>query len=153
MDDMVFPPIVDILTQQGRIGNEKKSIFHERFLYHYLVRKIDGWSVKDFLESEKIDQYILYAVTDFTELFIKDLDRNNGNRPKIVCDKNADKFRYGVRGCKVLYPEEMIYMYKSREIQKIIVMSVLHENEIIEELLKRGVLLHDMISIVSVLYS
>lgn len=149
----IFPQILEIQAQKGRASHEKRCLFQEKILQHYLMKKIEGWSVQDFLKKEKIEKYALYAVTDFIELFIKDLEKNGGNKPKVICDKNAKEFCRGMMGYVVQYPEEMLLLYNSGEIQKIIIMSVLHENEIIDELLKKGVLLHDMISIVSVLYS
>ena len=107
------------------------------------------------METEKIGKYALYAITDFTTLFVKDMKRNNGYGPEIICDKNAGNLCYMEEelGCVITFPKEMFHMYKNGGIQKIIVMSVLHENEIIDELLLGGVLLQDIISIVSVLYS
>lgn len=154
MDSRMFPPVVvDSLKDNGKASYEKKCLFHERFLYRYLIRKIEEWSVKDFLEIEGINKYALYAVTDFTILFIKDLEKNGGIRPEIICDKNAKNICNGALGYMISIPDEMINLYKSKRIQKVIVMSVLHENEIINELLKRGIMLNDIISFVSVLYS
>lgn len=152
-NQMLFPQIIEISVLHGRASQEKKCIFHERILYHYLKRKINGWNVADFLKEEKIEKYALYAVTEFTELFIRDLVKNDGRKPEIICDKNAESFCLDVNGYMVISPEKLVCLYKNRKIEKIIIMSVLHENEIIDEMLKKGILLNDIISFVSILYS
>lgn len=153
MDESIFPRIFEMQETEVRASYEKKCFYHERFLYRFLTKKIEGWGVKNFLESEEIGQYALYAVTDFTNLFMKDLEKNGGKKPRIICDKNFNKFRRIIGGYVVSNPEELVDLYKSENIQKIIVMSIIHENEIMEELLKKGIQIGDMISIVSVLYS
>lgn len=150
----IFPRIIETFPQEDRASSERKRILHERLLYRYLQRKIEGWSVNDFLTAEKIDKYVLYAVTDFTELFINDLDHSQGNaKPENICDKNADIFQTGFKGRAIISPDVLVNMYKNGEVNKVIIMSVLHENEIVSELLKRGILLNDIISFVSVLYA
>ncbi len=158
MDKEIFPQITEVSYGQGRASYEKKCIFHERILYRYLMRKIEGWSVKDFLDTEGIKSYALYAVTDFTALFLKDLARNGGadvndTGTPVVCDKNAAELQFRFHGHPVILPDKLAGRYKEGRTDKIIVMSVLHENEIIDDLLKEGILLNDIISFVSVLYS
>lgn len=154
MENKIFPQVNAFLVQHGIASYERKCIFHERLLHQYLTRKIEGWSVKKFLEEEKIKKYALYAVTDFTVLFIKDLERANGcNTQGIICDKNAVKFHYKVENWPVIPIDELICQYKNGLIEKVIIMSVLHENEIINELLDKDILLKDIISFVSVVYS
>ena len=154
MDNEIFPQIVVAsIENSGKAKYEEKCLFHERILYRYLTRKIEKWSVVDFLRTEKIEKYALYAVTDFTDLFIADLRENNGLFPVVISDKKANRISYEILGYVISPPEEMINLYKDGKIQKVIVMSILHENEIISELLKKGILQQDLISIVSVLYS
>lgn len=150
----LFPQVVEIPGTYAKAGYEKKCIFHEKILYHYLQRKIWGWSVGNFLEEEKIEKYALYAITDFTSLFLTDIEQKKGKESfGVICDKNAGAFPFGYKGEPVLMPEELICRYRSGSIRKIIVMSILHENEIIDELMDKGVLLKDIISFVSVIYS
>lgn len=150
----IFPEIVEVPAVQGQAGYEKKCKFHERILVHYLERKIEGWGVSDFLRDEGMKNYALYAVTDFTGLFLKDLEQNDRMRlPEIICDRNAEKYCFKYRNCQILLPEDLIVLYEKNEINKIIVMSILHENEIIADLKRRGVSLNDIISFVSILYS
>lgn len=154
MDDRIFPQVAAASTQQERAGYKMKCLFHERLLYRYLMRKMEGWSAEDFLNEQEIGKYALYAISDFTTLFLKDLEKNSGSHgPESICDKNAGEFCYGFMGCPVIFPNELVCSYKDEKAEKIIVMSVLHEKEIIDELLKRGILLNDIISFVSVLYS
>lgn len=149
----IFPQLVEISEKKDKISYERKCLIHEKLLYRYLERKIEGWSVKNFLKAEKIEKYALYAITDFTNLFMADLRKNNGVEPKIISDKKANKISYDMLGYVILPPEDMVNLYKCGKIRKVIVMSVLHKNEIIDELLKKEILLQDIISIVSVLYS
>lgn len=154
MKQDIFPQMTEVSYGQGKASYEKKCIFHERLLYHYLTRKIAGWSVKYFLDKEDIRNYVLYAVSDFTTLFIRDLEQNGDIETRgMICDKNAEKFHFQFYDWQVILPEELVSQYKNGKIDKIIVMSVLHENEIIDELIKKGILLNDIISILSVIYS
>lgn len=75
-----FPKIVEISAGQGQASYEKKCKVHERMLFHYLERKVTGWNAGDFLKEERIEDYALYAVTDFTNLFLKDLEQNDRDR-------------------------------------------------------------------------
>ncbi len=151
MDNDIFPQ----MTEVSKVSYEKKCFFHERILYHYLMRKIEGWSVKNFLVMESIKRYALYAVTDLTTLFLKDLEQNGEDTGAsgIICDKNAGAFQFRFNNRSVILPDELVGQYKDGKIDKIIVMSFWHENEIIDELIKEGILLNDIISFVSVLYS
>lgn len=155
MNNGTFPElIINSVREEWRASHEKKCFYHERLLYQYLLKKIEGWSVSDFLNEQEIEKYALYAVSDFTSLFCKDLEINRKEiDQKTICDKNAKQFCQGFEGWNVIEPEELMNRYRSGSVKKIIVMSVLHENEIIEELIKRNVLLDDIISFVSVLYS
>lgn len=154
MDKEIFPQMVEVLSGQGKASYEKKCIFHERMLYRYLMRKIEGWSVRNFLDLEEIDSYVLYGVTDFTTLFLKDLEQNGGTyAPGMICDKNAEAFHFTFMDWPVILPDGLVNQYIYGKTGKIIVMSILHENEIMDELLKEGILLNDIISFVSVLYS
>lgn len=154
MDQDIFPQIIEMSYEQGKASYERKCIFHERLLFHYLMRKMEGWSVKKFLKMEGIKSYALYAVSDFTTLFLKDLEQIDGAfESGIICDKNAGKFHFKFRNWSVILPDELLRQYKEGNIEKVIIMSVLHENEIIDELLKEGISLNDILSFVSVLYS
>lgn len=150
----IFPQIIETFPERGKASLERKCIFHERLLYQYLQKKIKGWGVKDFLAAERIDNYALYAVTDFTKLFIDDLDNcQESNISGIICDRNAEIFEKGFKGRTVISLKDLVDLYKNEKVKKIIIMSVLHENEIINELLERGISLNDIISFVSILYA
>lgn len=151
MDKDIFPQMTEVM----KVSCDKKSFFHEKILYRYLIRKIEGWSVTNFLVMENIKSYALYAVTDFTTLFLKDVEHNGKyiDALGIICDKNAEAFQFQYYNWPVILPDELVGKYKDGKIEKIIVMSFWHENEIIDGLIKKGVLLNDIISFVSVLYS
>lgn len=154
MNTTMFPVMVDAPVQVGKASYEQKCLFHERILYQYLSRKMEGFSVKDFLDTEQINNYALYALTDFTYLCIKDLSQNDqGSFPHVIADKTAGKNNCNIQGIPVIEPEEMVRQYQQGDIDKIIVMSVLHENEIIDWLLNQNIRLDDIISFVSVLFS
>lgn len=154
MGHNIFPQVKKESFELGRASYEKKCIFHERLLFRYLIRKMEGWSVRNFLDMEGIGSYALYAVTDFATLFLKDLEQTGDTFASgVICDKNAGAFHFQFNQWSVILPDELIKRYKDGKIERIIVMSVLHENEIIDELIKEGILLNDIISFVSVLYS
>lgn len=149
----IFPKIKRYTYSSNIVKYEEKCLLHERLLFKYLKRSINGWSIRNFLLDEKIDNYILYAVTDFTEIVCDDLMHDESFTPGKICDKRALAYLQGYRGWKVINVDKMIDLYETGGIDKIIIMSVLHENEIIDELLYKGILLNDLISIVSILYS
>lgn len=152
MEKEIFPQMIEVPYESGKASYEKKCIFHERLLYHYLMKKIEGWSVKNFLDAEGIKRYALYAISDFSTLTITDL-KNSNCAAGIICDKNAEAFQFQFHDWPVILPDELARRYKEGKIDKIIVMSVLHENEIIDGLIRDGILLNDIISFVSVIYS
>lgn len=152
MENDRFPPIRERRKSPYTASYERKCLFHERLLFTYLKKKIGGWSVADFLKSEKIERYILYAVTDFTELVCDDLEKNGVCRTGTICDKRASGYPNGCHGWEVVGIPDMLARYKNGEADKIIVMSILHENEIMEELLHEGIALDDLISIASIIF-
>lgn len=150
----LFPQVIEKSEYPENELINKKSAFHEKLLYRYLILKMGGWGIKDFLDNEGIKNVALYAVTDFTRLFLDDLDKSNDRDISVmVFDRNVKAFPFGVNKQSVILPSELVYQYTNRKIQKIIVMSIVHENQIIDELTKKGISLNDIISFVSVLYS
>lgn len=153
MDDRIFVPVTEATVRSGGISREQKSIFQERLLYRYLTRMMEGWGVGDFLVASGSRKYALYAVTDLTDLFLRDLEKQGeSSRPELICDRNYRAFSHGYRGCLVVSPDELVRRYQSKEIEKVIVMNIFHENHILDELIEKGILLKDLISFASVLY-
>ncbi|HCT89978.1 MAG TPA: hypothetical protein DF613_01145 [Lachnospiraceae bacterium] len=149
----ILPKIKRCKHPPDRITYEQKCMTHEKILLRYLNRAINGWSVADFLGVEKINEYALYAITDFTEIVCDDLEHAGYFVPKGICDKRASEYPDGYKGRKVMDIDELTDLYFMGKIRKIIILSVLHENEIIDSLLCRGIALNDLISIVSILYA
>jgi len=149
----IFPDILGVQIESKIKNTDFRSVFHERILYRYLSLKLSGWSVSDFLKKEGIEHYVLYAVTDFTGLFIEDLKQNScEDKLDIICDKNAQAFPNGYKGRTVINQDELIRLYKNGKKSKVIIMSVMHENEIFSELLSKGIRLDDIIPFVGMLW-
>lgn len=153
MDKNVFPQKYDVFESQEM--SIEKEILQKKLLYQYLTRKINGWTVRDFLSNEGIEKYALYAATDLTFLFCEDLEKNHGNgsSEEIIYDRKAEVSQFQFKGHSVLSVSELVRRYKDGKIRKIIIMSTWNENQIINDLIKRGIVLNDIISVVSVLYS
>lgn len=149
----IFPKTRRCEYPADAITYEQKCLFHEKLLLKYLKKAVNGWSVQNFLSAEKIDQYVLYAITDFTEIVCEDLGHKGSGSSGKICDKRASCYPEKYKGWEVITIEEMMGLYGKGQINKVVIMSVLHENEIISDLLYRGIALNDLISIVSILYA
>ena len=88
------------------------------------------------------------------QLVCEDLKRND-KKVEMVCvsDRNYLRFARGYCGRKVVGPQEMIEMYRRKEIDKILVCSIFHVNEIINEFLCQGIDLDDIVSISTAIFS
>ena len=149
----IFPSIIKCELSTGIISYEQKCLFHEQLLLQYLRKSVNGWALIDFLSVQNINKFVLYAITDFTEIVCDDLKHKQVYGQGRICDKRAVDFRDGYKGWEVIGVEELVNLYHTNEINKIIILSVLHENEIMDDLLNQGIKLNDLISIVSILYS
>ncbi len=49
----IFPQLVEISEKKDKISYERKCLIHEKLLYRYLERKIEGWSVKNFFKGRE----------------------------------------------------------------------------------------------------
>lgn len=153
MQAEIFPSIKKCKYPTNIISYEEKCIFHEKILSKYLKRLVNGWSINTFFLNEKIEKYILYSITDFTEIVCDDLKHIELFVPGKICDRRASEYPEGYRGWEVVDIKKMIDLYQAGKVDKIIILSVLHENEIIDDLLCRGIDLNDLISLVNILWS
>ena len=131
----------------------------ERLSYHYLAmkkymcNKIAGWNIGEFFETYGYTCVALYAVSEFVEIFIKDIVQYK-NVPKIaVYDTFADKIVEPVMGYKVQGRDELLRKINAGEIECIVVCSLMHDNTIFEDLMQSGVPQEKIISIEIVIYS
>lgn len=122
--------------------------FQYPLLKRYFTKVLEGFSVCDFFQGAEVSNVAVYALTEFAELAIKDIDRSCVSA-QIGCisDRNYDRFQEGFLGHAVSSPEAMLEQYRNGTIDKIIVCSIFHANEIMSDLMKMGFQLKDLITI------
>lgn len=133
---------------------------NERYRYQcpvvmrYLENKLRGWNIGVFFEQIKAEKIALYAVTEFTEYVLRDLELS-ASPVEVVCvaDKNFARFPQGICAKEVVSPEKVLSLYQSGEIDKLVVCSLFHENAIFGEFIDRGVRQEDLISVTSAIFS
>lgn len=139
---------------------------NERYAYQcpivmkYLKNKLNGWNIGVFLQEIRVKKVALYAVTEFTEYVVRDLESFKNLKIKeatidivCICDRNYSKYKMGFHGCDVIGVDELTDAYKANKIDKILICSVFHVNEIFQDLMHRGVPLEDLISVTSAIFS
>ncbi|MBE5882423.1 MAG: hypothetical protein E7289_08975 [Lachnospiraceae bacterium] len=149
----VFPQIPATNVNVAKTNREKRYCFQFPVMMKYLKKKAEGWSIADFLRGIGAKRVVLYAVSDFTGIVIKDIV--NCKEPVeivCVCDRNSEAYAGGYESCKVVNPDEMLDMYENKRIDKILVCSIMHEKNIFEDLTGRGISLDDLISINAAIY-
>lgn len=150
--DFIFPN-VKLFEQSAYEKNYYDRIFvNERMLYIYLRKKMDGWSVCDYLHNKGMTNFALYAMTNLSELMIRDIRNTDTScMPIMISDRDAGKIKGDYLDCKVVVPAYLQKAYHVGKIEKIIITSVLHENEIYLDLMNSGINQRDIISFVTVL--
>lgn len=154
-DNNKFLPDVEMPKRSiGYITKEERYQFQYPIIMKYLRKKVSGWSVGDYLSRIGGKNIALYAMTEFTELAYEDLTCNDSKVTVVcICDKNFTKFTDGYRGRDVIGLADMAELYRKKEIDKILVCSIFHINEIVREILAQGVDLDDIISISTAIYN
>jgi len=148
-------PMVEIPKRDDNyVSKEERYQFQYPIIMKYLKKKVSGWNVADCLANMGGKKIAIYAITEFAELVCEDLKQNDKQVEIVcICDRNYTKFEGGYCGKEVIGPQEMIERYHKKEMDKILVCSIFHVNEIINELLGRGVELDDVISITTAIYN
>lgn len=149
----VFPQIPATNVNKAKINREERYCFQFPVMIKYLKKKAMGWSIADFLQGIAVKKVVLYAVTDFTGIVLNDI---SGCAKEIevvcICDKNSAMYQDGYENCDVINPDEMMDMYEKKQIDKILICSIMHEKNIFDDLMQRGIPLDDLISINAAIY-
>lgn len=148
-----FPQVSEVVKREDYLEADRRQQYLYPIVMRYLKRKIAGWNVSDFFKMAGAKRIVLYAVTEFTELFCDDLkQQGSGAEILYVCDKKYGKYSRGYKGYRVVGIDEMLQAYQIGMIDHIVICSIFHENEIFAELLERGVQLEHLISINTVIF-
>lgn len=144
----IFPKVREIKCSPDYIGKEERYQFQYPIIMRYLKNKISGWNIGDFLYEIGIQKVALYAITEFTELVINDLERcSKPIEVMLICDKNSKKYEEGYLEYEVTGIDNLLAYYKSKKIDKVLICSIFHVNEIFSDLMERGIRLDDMLSV------
>ncbi|HCL04325.1 MAG TPA: hypothetical protein DHW61_18265 [Lachnoclostridium phytofermentans] len=145
--DFHWLPDVVCNNINGIVTKEIRYEYQYPLIMKYLKMKIAGYSVGDFTRKINVNRIALYAITEFTDLFIDDLKTYDEQLVVTVADKKADKYPNGYKKYDVIFPQELYRLYEQKQIDCILVCSIFHENEVIKELLKIGFDINDLITV------
>ena len=152
MKEEIYPEIIATDLMEEYISREEKCLYQYPIVMQYLRKKIDNHCVADYLKSVGGRRIVLYAVTNFTELLIRDIMNTSTDMIWGVCDKNSKNFGTNYLNCRMINGDEMLMDYKQNKFDKIVVCSIFHANAIINDLIRRGVELDDVLTISQVVF-
>jgi hypothetical protein len=155
-NDYKYPPIEVIEWDQfpdyirmDPTKNDEWYIYQFGYLRTYLMKVIEGWSIKDFFESIPVEKIAIYPITVFTDIIKADLRRSTEKSiyvsdKKIATEKEEANLQF-------LPPERLFEKYEKKEVDKVVVCSMLQENVIMDDLLEMGFKLEDVVTLSSIL--
>jgi hypothetical protein len=153
MNEKGYPEVKEVETPQLK-HDFKYSVEWYEYQYacmkQYFSKVLLGWSIKDFFGEIEYYDIAIYSVTDFSDMVIKDLVRNRIRRI-VVADGSPEKYPDGLNGYDVISVQELYELYKEQKIKKVIVCNVFCANEIMQNLLKVGFDLSDVITFKTIL--
>ena len=152
MKEEIFPEIIATDLIESYVSREEKYLYQYPIVMQYLKKKIANRCVADYLNSIGGRRIVLYAVTNFTELLIRDIRNTSTDMIWAVCDKNEKDFGKNYLKCRMVTIDEMLIDYKQNKFDKIVVCSVFHANAIIDDLMRKGVKLDDIMTIIQVVF-
>lgn len=129
----------------------------DRYIHQYpilkrwLENKFAGWEVKQYFLQNNLHHVVLYAATELTTLFCEDT-AGRWNGILYICDKGYAKKKVHC-GYSIFGPDRLFEDYRKKLIDKIVICSPVYENEIFDELMEKGILLEDLVSLTEVIYS
>lgn len=150
----MFPKVKKVITKYNSADRDERYRYQCPIVMRYLENKLQGWNIGIFFEQIKARKIALYAVTEFTEYVLRDL-QVSASKVDVICigDRNYSRFPQGVYGKKVVSVEEIFERYRLGGIDKIVICSLFHENIILEDFMKRGVRQEDLIPVTSAIFS
>lgn len=144
--------VVDTAT--GYIDKTSRFIYQYPLVMEYLNRKISGWNLGDFMYDIGAKNIALYALTEFTEIAITDIKRSTKHiQIRCIGDKKIQSAGSMVDDIEVISKEMLVKEYLNGTLDKILICSVFHANEIFNELMEEGIELDDLISITAAVCS
>ena len=130
--------------------NDEWHIYQFGYMKEYLHRLIKGWSVADFFPKVDVSRIALYSHTVFAEEVAADL-RRKSNDNIYVSDKNEKAWSNRTLDIEILPFDNLLQKYMDGKIEKIIICSFFYENEIMDDLLKAGFKLNDIVTLATIL--
>lgn len=124
-------------------------------ILNYLNNVLEGKTVGKLFQKMNLKTVVLYAKTELMQCFIKDIQSNNdcANFNIYLSDRNIEMLKNCMVNHECISFSEVIENVKTGKIDIIVVCSLLHENEIINHFVKKGVALDKIISAVEIIYS
>lgn len=151
---VIFPKVKEVVENPTIVDKYERAQYQYSIVMRYLRNKIAGWKITDFLRGIETTNLAIYAITEFTDLICEDMQNEpNSECVKYICDKNADKYGNGYGKYAVVNIDRLIADYKQKKIDKVLICSIFHVNEIFEELINRGIALEDLISVTNAIFS
>lgn len=130
--------------------NERKLAYYP-IVKQYLNNKLRGWSINDFFNLYRYQKVAYYAITEMLELVLTEVCCCGFTGNTYVYDTYYELDRY--MDFEVGNKEKLINDVLNEKVDIIVVCSLFHENEIIDDLVTSGVPLEKIISIVSIIFS
>lgn len=133
--------------------NRQKALYP--IIFSYLNNVLDGKYICKLFQKWNKKNIVLYANTEIMKFFIKDIQSFNYDAKfKIyLSDRNIDFIKKDMTDFECLSFSEVIEKNRNGEIDIIVVCSLLHENEIINQFIREGVDLDKVVSAVELIYS
>lgn len=151
-----FPPVIPWEPDPyppGYIVPEEWYSHQYPIIKKFFQKKMDGWNLGDFLLELGCKNVVLYAMTDFLDLAARDLMHSTPNiYLKYFACNDAYRYPDGYLAREVCDIEKLAEDYKSGGVDKIVVCSIFHANEIFTDLLFAGIKLQDLISINTIIF-
>lgn len=123
----------------SKISEEEKTIYQFPLIVEYLKKKINGWSVGDLLKQVAAKKVILYSITLYTELIAMDICNTDTDIVvDSISDINENMIGNMIYGKKIISVDEAVNKVNMKDVDYILVCNVFREQEIINDLLQRG---------------
>ena len=155
-NNALFPPVhIRELEHHppGYVEPAEWFSFQYPFVKKYLLRKLDEWTACNFLRALNCKNVVLYAVTDLAEIMGRDIIQSATDvRLLYFACNDAHRHKDGFLGREVHDIFSLKEDYLDGKIDKIVVCSLFHVNEIFRELMNAGIRLNDLISFTTILY-
>lgn len=135
------------------MNKEERWVYQYPTIKKYLKNKIKGWSICNFFPLYGFENIAYYAITEITELILLDIQSNTNTNTVHLYDTFYSNMQDEYMGYKVGGIEQLLEDYNGNKIDLIVVCSLVHECEIISNLISIGIPVEKIVSIASIIYS